>query len=118
MIFGVTSQQKFSKQQKSSKTVMVNCFRCSVIKLLCKFMCVSPTAEAEFCCLFPDPEENSEDQAKLIVGVVAGLLIAAAVVGLIYWLYMRNSRYRNTHISILHLYFRSLLSSGGTALAS
>lgn len=39
-----------------------------------------------------DPQEDSEDQAKLIVGVVAGLLIAAAVVGLIYWLYMRNSR--------------------------
>lgn len=37
-------------------------------------------------------QEESEDQAKLIVGVVAGLLIAAAVVGLIYWLYMKNSR--------------------------
>lgn len=37
-------------------------------------------------------EEESEDQAKLIVGVVAGLLIVAAVVGLIYWLYMKNSR--------------------------
>lgn len=36
--------------------------------------------------------EDSEDQSKLIVGVVAGLLIAAAVVGLIYWLYMKNSR--------------------------
>ncbi|XP_053188025.1 CD166 antigen homolog A [Scomber japonicus] len=36
--------------------------------------------------------EDSGDQAKLIVGVVAGLLIAAAVVGLIYWLYMKNSR--------------------------
>ncbi|XP_073335888.1 CD166 antigen homolog A isoform X2 [Pagrus major] len=37
-------------------------------------------------------QEDSEDQAKLIVGVVAGLLIAAAMVGLIYWLYMKNSR--------------------------
>ncbi|KAF7648480.1 hypothetical protein LDENG_00156200 [Lucifuga dentata] len=36
--------------------------------------------------------EDSEDQAVLIVGVVAGLLLAAAVVGLIYWLYMKNSR--------------------------
>ncbi|GLD47290.1 CD166 antigen homolog [Lates japonicus] len=35
---------------------------------------------------------DSEDQAKLVVGVVAGLLIAAAAVGLIYWLYMKNSR--------------------------
>ncbi|KAK5859301.1 hypothetical protein PBY51_003378 [Eleginops maclovinus] len=37
-------------------------------------------------------QEESEDQSKLIVGVVAGLLIATAVVGLIYWLYMKNSR--------------------------
>ncbi|XP_040007215.1 CD166 antigen homolog A isoform X1 [Xiphias gladius] len=37
-------------------------------------------------------QEDSEDQAKLIVGVLAGLLIAAAAVGLIYWLYMKNSR--------------------------
>ncbi|XP_039632795.1 CD166 antigen homolog A [Perca fluviatilis] len=37
-------------------------------------------------------QEDSEDQAKLIVGVVVGLLIAAAIVGLIYWLYMKNSR--------------------------
>uniref|UniRef100_A0A671TM87 Activated leukocyte cell adhesion molecule a n=1 Tax=Sparus aurata TaxID=8175 RepID=A0A671TM87_SPAAU len=36
--------------------------------------------------------EDSDDQAKLIVGVVAGLLIAAAMVGLIYWLYMKKSR--------------------------
>nr|XP_020477401.1 CD166 antigen homolog isoform X1 [Monopterus albus]XP_020477402.1 CD166 antigen homolog isoform X1 [Monopterus albus] len=36
--------------------------------------------------------DDSEDQAKLIVGVVAGLLIAAAILGLIYWLYMKNSR--------------------------
>ncbi|KAK1882976.1 CD166 antigen like A [Dissostichus eleginoides] len=37
-------------------------------------------------------KEKSEDQSKLIVGGVAGLLIAAAVVGLVYWLYMKNSR--------------------------
>ncbi|TNN53186.1 CD166 antigen A [Liparis tanakae] len=36
--------------------------------------------------------EESEDQAKLIVGVVAGLLIGAALLGLIYWLYMKNAR--------------------------
>ncbi|XP_068577361.1 CD166 antigen homolog [Cebidichthys violaceus] len=36
--------------------------------------------------------EDSEDQAKLIVGVVAGLLIGAALLGLIYWLYMKNAR--------------------------
>uniref|UniRef100_UPI0037E991C3 CD166 antigen homolog A n=1 Tax=Semicossyphus pulcher TaxID=241346 RepID=UPI0037E991C3 len=39
-----------------------------------------------------ESQEESGDQAKLIVGIVAGLLIAAAVVGLIYWLYMKNSR--------------------------
>ncbi|XP_034068852.1 LOW QUALITY PROTEIN: CD166 antigen homolog A [Gymnodraco acuticeps] len=37
-------------------------------------------------------KEESEDQSKLIVGGVAGLLIAAAVVALVYWLYMKNSR--------------------------
>ncbi|KAG7516689.1 CD166 antigen [Solea senegalensis] len=36
--------------------------------------------------------EGPDDQAKLIVGVVVGLLFAAAAVGLIYWLYMKNSR--------------------------
>ncbi|KAM8897692.1 CD166 antigen homolog A isoform 2-T2 [Spinachia spinachia] len=36
--------------------------------------------------------KDSEDQAKVIVGVVAGLLIGAAFVGLIYWLYMKNAR--------------------------
>ncbi|KAM7398664.1 hypothetical protein PAMA_006528 [Pampus argenteus] len=37
-------------------------------------------------------QEDSEDQAKLIVGVVVGLLIVAAIMGLIYWIYMKNSR--------------------------
>lgn len=39
-----------------------------------------------------DRQESSDDQAKLIVGVVVGLILAAAVVALIYWLYMKNSR--------------------------
>ncbi|XP_051257520.1 CD166 antigen homolog A isoform X2 [Dicentrarchus labrax] len=39
-----------------------------------------------------DPQDDSKDQAKLIVGVVVGLLFAAAVVGLVYWLYIKNSR--------------------------
>ncbi|KAL7847560.1 hypothetical protein AOLI_G00222780 [Acnodon oligacanthus] len=34
------------------------------------------------------PED--EDKAKLIVGVVVGLIVAAAVVGIIYWLYMKR----------------------------
>lgn len=36
--------------------------------------------------------EDSQDQARLIAGVVAGLIVAAALVGLIYWLYIKNSR--------------------------
>ncbi|XP_048124848.1 CD166 antigen homolog A isoform X2 [Alosa alosa] len=35
---------------------------------------------------------TGNDQAKLIVGIVVGLILAAAIVGLIYWLYMKNSR--------------------------
>lgn len=35
---------------------------------------------------------DGSDQAKLIVGIVVGLILAAAIVGLIYWLYMKNSR--------------------------
>ncbi|KAI3373120.1 hypothetical protein L3Q82_006359 [Scortum barcoo] len=60
-------------------------------------VCVSRIAEAECCCLFSGSQEDSEDQAKLIVGVVVGLLIAAAVVALIYWLYMKNSRSSDSH---------------------
>ncbi|KAK2828931.1 hypothetical protein Q5P01_019965 [Channa striata] len=36
--------------------------------------------------------EDFQDQSKLIVGVVVGLLVIAAVVGLFYWLYMKNRR--------------------------
>ncbi|XP_026227714.1 CD166 antigen homolog A [Anabas testudineus] len=39
-----------------------------------------------------DSQGDSEDQSKLIVGVVVGLIVAAAIVGLIYWLYMKNTR--------------------------
>lgn len=40
-------------------------------------------------------DENKEkvnDQAKLIVGIVVGLLLAALVAGVVYWLYMRKSK--------------------------
>lgn len=96
----------------SWNSLLVNFFRCSVGTPLCELVCVSPTAEAEHCCLFSASLEDSEDQAKLIVGVVAGLLIAAAVVGLIYWLYMKNTRYRNPSLCtfcILHV--KTLLKS-------
>ncbi|KAK2823459.1 hypothetical protein Q7C36_020059 [Tachysurus vachellii] len=39
----------------------------------------------------PDPlKDDDDDKAKLIVGVVVGLILVAALVGIIYWLYMRN----------------------------
>lgn len=40
-------------------------------------------------------DENKEkvnDQAKLIVGIVVGLLLAALVAGVVYWLYMKKSK--------------------------
>lgn len=78
---------------------------CSVGKFLYEFsVSVCSTAEAECCCLFSGAQQDSEDQAKVIVGVVVGILLAAALVGLIYWLYIKNSRYRNTFLSV-HLHF-------------
>ncbi|MCJ8742504.1 hypothetical protein PDJAM_G00082820 [Pangasius djambal] len=35
-------------------------------------------------------KDDEDDKAKVIVGVVVGLIVAAALVGIIYWLYMRN----------------------------
>ncbi|MGH0163449.1 UNVERIFIED_CONTAM: hypothetical protein FKN15_045427 [Acipenser sinensis] len=35
---------------------------------------------------------ETNDQTKLIVGVVVGLLVAALVAGLIYWIYMKKSK--------------------------
>ncbi|XP_062341514.1 CD166 antigen homolog isoform X1 [Osmerus eperlanus] len=37
-------------------------------------------------------QDDDDDRAKLIVWIVVGLLIAAAVVGLVYWLYMKKTR--------------------------
>ncbi|XP_063059010.1 CD166 antigen homolog A isoform X2 [Engraulis encrasicolus] len=42
--------------------------------------------------LVASERSSGNDQAKLIVGIVVGLILAAAIVGLIYWLYMKNSR--------------------------
>ncbi|XP_048348359.1 CD166 antigen isoform X2 [Sphaerodactylus townsendi] len=36
--------------------------------------------------------ENVNDQAKLIVGIVVGLLLAALVAGVAYWLYVKKSK--------------------------
>uniref|UniRef100_A0A671LWM1 CD166 antigen homolog n=1 Tax=Sinocyclocheilus anshuiensis TaxID=1608454 RepID=A0A671LWM1_9TELE len=40
----------------------------------------------------PEKNEHGAEQAKVIVGVVVGLFLAAALVGLIYWLYIKKTR--------------------------
>ncbi|XP_051539673.1 CD166 antigen homolog A isoform X2 [Myxocyprinus asiaticus] len=42
--------------------------------------------------VFSQKNEDGAEQAKLIVGVVVGLFLATALVGLIYWLYIKKSR--------------------------
>lgn len=37
-------------------------------------------------------QSEDGDQTKLVVGVVVGLLVAALVIGLAYWVYMRKSK--------------------------
>ncbi|KAM9089797.1 CD166 antigen isoform 1-T1 [Megaptera novaeangliae] len=47
-------------------------------------------------------DENKEkvnDQAKLIVGIVVGLLLAALVAGVVYWLYMKKSKTASKHVN-------------------
>ncbi|XP_042298906.1 CD166 antigen-like [Sceloporus undulatus] len=39
-----------------------------------------------------DNRENVNDQAKLIVGIVVGLLLAALVAGVAYWIYVKKSK--------------------------
>ncbi|KAM4565846.1 CD166 antigen homolog A-like isoform 2-T2 [Odontesthes bonariensis] len=38
------------------------------------------------------PYDSDSDQTKLVVGVVVGLLVAAVVIGLAYWVYMKKSK--------------------------
>ena len=42
--------------------------------------------------LIDENREKVNDQAKLIVGIVVGLLLAALVAGVVYWLYMKKSK--------------------------
>lgn len=37
--------------------------------------------------------QTDGDQTRLVVGVVVGLLVAAVVLGLAYWVYMKKSKY-------------------------
>ncbi|KAM6447971.1 CD166 antigen isoform 2-T2 [Liasis olivaceus] len=45
-----------------------------------------------------DNRENINDQAKLIVGIVVGLLLAAMVAGVAYWLCMKKSKSASKHV--------------------
>ncbi|KAJ7320351.1 hypothetical protein JRQ81_019862 [Phrynocephalus forsythii] len=42
-----------------------------------------------------DNRENASDQAKLIIGIVVGLLLAALVAGVAYWVCMKKSKEAN-----------------------
>uniref|UniRef100_H3AYA2 Activated leukocyte cell adhesion molecule n=1 Tax=Latimeria chalumnae TaxID=7897 RepID=H3AYA2_LATCH len=61
--------------------------RFSVEKLLCPY-CQNACVVSDK----SDGEEKVNDQAKVIVGVVVGLLLAAVIAGLIYWLYTKKSK--------------------------
>lgn len=43
-----------------------------------------------FCTVVTDQTDG--DQTRLVVGVVVGLLVAAVVLGLAYWVYMKKSK--------------------------
>ncbi|XP_074855129.1 CD166 antigen isoform X1 [Carettochelys insculpta] len=43
--------------------------------------------------------EKVNDQAKLIVGIVVGLLLAALVAGIVYWVYMKRSKTASKHVA-------------------
>uniref|UniRef100_A0A8C1WA88 CD166 antigen homolog n=1 Tax=Cyprinus carpio TaxID=7962 RepID=A0A8C1WA88_CYPCA len=40
----------------------------------------------------PEKNEDGAEQAKVIVGIVVGLLVVAALVGLTYWIYIKKTR--------------------------
>lgn len=37
-------------------------------------------------------QSDDNDQTKLVVGVVVGLLVASMVIGVAYWVYMKKSK--------------------------
>ncbi|XP_025066528.1 CD166 antigen isoform X5 [Alligator sinensis] len=45
-----------------------------------------------------DNTEKVNDQAKLIVGIVVGLLLVALIAGIVYWLYMKKSKTASKHV--------------------
>lgn len=54
------------------------------------FLQSTPSSLSSF--VLDDNRENINDQAKLIVGIVVGLLLAAMVAGVAYWLCMKKSK--------------------------
>lgn len=68
---------------------------------MCVCVCFHPAAEAF---LFAGSQDDPEDQSVVIVGVVVGLLIVAGLIGLIYWLYRKNSRYEEMKRFALNSY--------------
>ncbi|XP_069724653.1 CD166 antigen isoform X3 [Phaenicophaeus curvirostris] len=45
-----------------------------------------------------DSSEKVNDQAKLIVGIVVGLLLVALIAGVVYWLYAKKSKAASKHV--------------------
>ncbi|KAF2973882.1 hypothetical protein EK904_011544 [Melospiza melodia maxima] len=45
-----------------------------------------------------DNSEKVNDQAKLIVGIVVGLLLVALIAGVVYWLYVKKSKTASKHV--------------------
>ncbi|XP_019384172.1 PREDICTED: CD166 antigen [Crocodylus porosus] len=45
-----------------------------------------------------DNTEKVNDQAKLIVGIVVGLLLVALIAGIVYWLYVKKSKAASKHV--------------------
>lgn len=67
-------------------------------------MSVRATAIENHGCLPAGSQEDSDDKSGLIVAIVIGLLVVAAIVGLGYWFYMKNSRYRERILAFLCLH--------------
>ncbi|XP_053827006.1 CD166 antigen isoform X1 [Vidua macroura] len=45
-----------------------------------------------------DNSEKVNDQTKLIVGIVVGLLLVALIAGVVYWLYVKKSKTASKHV--------------------
>lgn len=73
------------------------------------------TAKANHACLLAGSQEDSEDKSGLIVAIVIGLLVLAAIVGVAYWFYMRNSRCGKENISICMFAFVTTPASAACA---